>query len=147
MPDHPLPVPCAGDALAFERRGASPLAGARILLAGPDAALSGDALRALGCTVQAEADGLAAWGRASTGWFFDLLVTSPHLAGLDGLQLVQALRAERPWLPVLLLAQDAVATVPGRPDDGPLLVMRPGAPAWEVGAAIGMLLRRDNLPA
>jgi len=147
MPDHPLPVPGAGEALAVVRRRDAPLAGARILLAGSDAALFGGALRALGCTVQAEADGLAAWGRASTGWFFDLLVTSPHLAGLEGVQLVEALRAERPWLPVVLLARDAVAVVPGRPDDGALLVMPPSAPAWEVGAAIGMLLRPDTMPA
>ncbi len=140
-------VSCAAVAEPAARCGSSVLAGARILLAGPDAALFEGPLRALGCTVQAEADGLAAWGRASTGWFFDLLVASPDLAGLDGLQLVRALRAERPWLPVLLLAPDAVPVVPGRPDDGPLLVRSPADPAHEIAAAIGALLRPESPPA
>jgi DNA-binding response OmpR family regulator len=85
-------------------------AGPRALLAEPDEAvraLLGDVLKAAGCSVDTESEGMNVLGRAGSG-DYDLVIVGSRLGSLSGAEVVGRLRDAGAGLPVILVCDPAV---------------------------------------
>lgn len=94
----------------------------RILLVDDDClvlrALAAALRRELACEVSSFSDPAAAVEHAR-GADLDLAIVDRHMPGMDGEALMQALRCQRPDLPIMMLTgeiRSPASTAPGRPD-------------------------------
>jgi CheY-like chemotaxis protein len=97
-----------------------------------------------GYTVHAAPDGTRAWSLLEQNWFaYDLVVTDLMMPGMSGLELLAKIRAQCPWIEVVLVS--------GRLDDevtskaralGAVAVLRKPCDIDTLSGAVGHALRQ-----
>jgi CheY-like chemotaxis protein len=135
-----------GEAVAFAVAGC---AGLRLLLVDDQPlvrAVLAEELRARDFVVEEADGGLAALTRLDAGETFHLLVTDLSMPGMNGLELIQSVRARRPDLPAVLLTGYADETSAGAiPEGDPWLVLlRKPVAADELASRAAALLHIRN---
>lgn len=127
----------------------------RILLVDDDAAVRwalGDLLRSQGHEVTDAGSGAEALACVDAGVLLDVVVTDLRMPGMDGRQLMGAIRERRPGLPVVIVTGSDPA-LPGRRRDEPepdALLIKPlhlDALAAALRAVVGCRPRPDQPPA
>jgi PAS domain S-box-containing protein len=135
-PDHDV----AADAYTMQAR-----LQARLLVVDDEASVAemlAEQLRFAGYTVQQVASALAAMALIDGGEHFDLVMTDLSMPGMDGLELLNALRRTQPNLPVILLTGFATTAVEQAASvDDNLIVLRKPITGDRLTERIAQMLR------